>query len=469
MTTTVADIDRWRASPEETAQLEFKEAKNSFDFDRLCNYCVALANEGGGRLLLGVSDKAPRRVVGTTAFRKPADLISKLFAKLNFHCDVEEVAHPDGRVLVIKIPTRPRGRPYEIDGRYLMRAGSSLVAMTGDRLEAIFQEGRADWLEEPAKEGLDAQGVIDLLDTQSFFDLMQQSYPSDQKAVLDRLTSEGLILSKAGQFTITRLGALLLGKRLDVFPGVRRRAMRVVVYDGNSKMRTKLDQVGNRGIAASFAEMVEFVMAQLPQNEVLEDALRVSVKLVPEVVIRELAANALVHQDFGVEGASPTIEVYDNRVEISNPGKPIVETDRFIDEYRSRNDRLADLMRRMRICEEKGSGVDQVVAAAEGYQLPAPLFTSTPTRTVATVFGPKPFEEMDRDDRVRACYQHCSLKWVMRERMTNQSLRERFKLPDNRAAVSSQIISATIDQGLVKQDESVGGSRKYARYLPYWA
>jgi ATP-dependent DNA helicase RecG len=428
-----------------------------------------LANEGGGRLLLGVSDKAPRAIVGTSAFSKPAELISKLFARLRFHCEVEEVAHPDGRVLVITIPSRPRGRPYELDGRYLMRAGSSLVPMTGDRLESIFREGRADWLEEPAKDGVDAQEVIDLLDTQAYFDLMKQPYPSEQASVIERLAAERLIDHKRGQYVIRRLGALLLAKRLEAFEGLRRKAMRVVVYDGNSKMRTKLDEQGNRGIAAGFSDMVEFVMAQLPQNEVVEHALRVRVKLVPEIAIRELAANSLVHQDFNIDGASPTIEVYDNRVEISNPGKPIVETDRFIDEYRSRNDRLADMMRRMGICEEKGSGVDQVVSAAEHFQLPAPLFSATPTRTVVTIFGPKPFEDMDRDDRVRACYQHCSLKWVMRERMTNQSLRERFKLPDSKASVSSQIIGAATEQGLIKADETVGASRKYARYLPYWA
>jgi predicted HTH transcriptional regulator len=76
---------------------------------------------------------------------------------------------------------------------------------------------------------------------------------------------------------------------------------------------------------------------------------------------------------------------------------------------------------------------------------------------------------MGRDDRVRACYQHCALKWVISERMTNQSLRERFGLAESKAAVTSQIIAATIESGLIKSDEAMGGSRKYARYLPFWA
>lgn len=469
MSTTIEQIDLWRAAPSESEHLEFKEAKNNFDTESLCEYAVALSNEGGGHLLLGIHNSPPRKVVGSQAFRSLSDAAQRIHQKLGFRVDLEEVEHPEGRVVVVTVPGRPRGVPRHISGRYLMRVGESLVAMTPDRLQAIFNEDRPDWIEEAASDVLDAQQVVDLLDTQAFFELLQLPYPTRQEGVIERLTAEKLIDQRAGGFTIRRLGALLLAKRLGNFPDVRRRGIRVIVYDGPSKLETKLDEASAKGIAVGFAGLIEFVMAQLPQNEVVEHALRTRVKLVPDVVIRELAANALVHQDFNVSGASPTIEVYSNRVEISNPGKPLVDTDRFIDDYRSRNDRLADLMRRMRICEEKGSGVDRVVHTAEMYQLPAPLFRENVERTVVTIFGLRPFEDMDRDDRVRACYQHCSLKWVMGERMTNQSLRERFKLADTRASVTSQIIAAAIESGLVRPDEAVGGSRKYARYLPYWA
>lgn len=163
------------------------------------------------------------------------------------------------------------------------------------------------------------------------------------------------------------------------------------------------------------------------------------------------------------------VEIYDNRVEFSNPGDPVVPVERFIDGYLSRNERLANVMRRMGVCEEKSSGIDRVVHAAEVYQLPAPDFRVAHRRTVVTIFGPRSFEEMDREDRIRACYQHCVLKWVLSERMTNQSLRERFHLAETKTTNVSQVIAATIEAGLVKADERVGGSRKYARYLPFWA
>lgn len=469
MTTTPDQIDMWRKSRSETQRLEFKEAKTQFDNHKLYEYCVALANEGGGLFLLGIANKPPRPVVGTQAFNDPVAMAEKLFQAVGFRVDSEEVAHPDGRVLVFHIPSRLRGTAYHLDGKYLMRSGEALVPMSEDQLRKIFAEGGPDWLEEHSKVGLDAQQVVELLDTQTFFELLKLPYPTEQTGVIDRLLSERLIDESNGTYAIRRLCVLLLAKRLDDFPDLARKAPRVVVYVGTSKLDTRLDQPGTKGYAVGFQGLVRFVMNQLPQNEIIEDALRKEVKLVPEIVIRELVANALIHQDMRITGASVMVEIYDNRVEISNPGEPVVPIERFIDGYQSRNERLADLMRRMGICEEKSSGIDRVVQAAEVYQLPAPNFRVSHKRTVVILFGPSPLENMDRDDRIRACYQHRALKWVMSERMTNQSLRERFHLSESKSAIISQIISATIETGMIKLDEKVGGSRKYARYLPFWA
>ena len=469
MTTTPEQIDLWRQSPSEHQRLEFKEAKSQFDNRKLYEYCVALANEGGGRLLLGIADKPPRPVVGTQAFTDPVAMAEKLFQAVGFRVDIEAVAHPDGCVLVFHIPSRPRGTAYHLDGKYLMRSGEALVPMSEDQLRRIFAEGEPDWLEEYSKIRLDSQQVVEFLDTQTFFELLKLPYPTDRNGVIDRLSNERLIDRMNGQYAIRRIGALLLAKRLEDFPDLARKAPRVVVYTGTSKLETRLDQTGVKGYAVGFQGLVRFVMNQLPQNEVIEDALRKEVKLVPEIVIRELVANALIHQDIKIGGSSVMIEIYSDRVEISNPGNPIVPVERFIDGYQSRNERLADLMRRMGICEEKSSGIDKVIHAVEAFQLPAPDFRAGHNRTVVVIQGPKEFDAMDRNDRVRACYQHCALKWVMSEPMTNQSLRERFHLPESKSAIASQIIALATEAGLIKLDEKVGTSRKFARYVPFWA
>lgn len=469
MTTTAAQIDLWRAAPSEHQRLEFKEAKVQFDTRKLDEHCVAIANEGGGVLLLGIADRPPRPVVGTRAFPDVVATAEKLFQAVGFRVDIDEVAHPDGRVLVFSIPSRPRGSAYHLDGRYLMRSGEALVSMSEDQLRRIFTEGGPDWLEEQSVSGLDGQDVIDRLDTQTFFELLGLPYPTSREAVIERLEQERLVDREQDGYSIRRLGALLLAKRLPDFADVARKAPRVVVYSGTSKLETRLDQVGARGYAVGYQGLVEYVMAQLPQNEIIEDALRREVKLVPEVVVRELVANALIHQDLTIAGTSVMIEIYRDRVEFSNPGEPVVPVERFIDGYQSRNERLADLMRRMGVCEEKSSGIDRVVHAAEVYQLPAPDFRVGHRRTIVTIHGPRPFAAMSREDRIRACYQHAALKWVTSERMTNQSLRARFHLPESKAATTSQVIAATIEAGLIKPDEAAGTSRKYARYLPFWA
>lgn len=222
-----------------------------------------------------------------------------------------------------------------------------------------------------------------------------KSNPCGHRRILLTNGSKRLSLNLSeNPYAIRRLGALLLAKGLEEFPDLARKAARVVVYTGASKLDTRLDQTGAMGYAVGFQRLVRFVMGRLPQNEVIEDALRKEVKLVPEVVIRELVANALIHQDFMISGASVMVEVYSNRVEISNPGEPVVPVERFIDGYQSRNERLADLMRRMGICEEKSSGIDRVVQAAEVYQLPAPDFRAGHQRTVVTIYGPRPFEDI---------------------------------------------------------------------------
>ena len=204
-------------------------------------------------------------------------------------------------------------------------------------------------------------------------------------------------------------------------------------------------------------------MDQLPSNEIIKGALREEVRVYPSIAIRELLGNALIHQDFFEEGAGPMIEFFNNRVEFTNPGEPLIDTSRFIDYPPiSRNEKLASLMRRMKICEEMGSGVDKVIRSVEVFQLPAPEFTKEKKFVRVILHGPRDFKNMSRDDRIRACWQHCVLKWVSKEPMTNSTLRERFNLRGKNDYVSvSKIIRACIQKGHIKEDES-------RKYVPSW-
>lgn len=469
MATTIPQIDALLNVRSEDEHLEFKEATNNFHFEELVDYCVALANEGGGRMLLGITDKVPRWVVGTKAFEVPERTVAGIYERLHLKVTFDELAHPAGRVLVFHVPSRPVGQPVHYKGRYLMRAGEELVPMTPDQLKKIMAEGEPDWALKPAMTECDGEKVVRVLDTQSYFDLLHLPYPATREAVLERFASERLIERAGGAWTITNLGAILFAKKLESFDRQARKAPRVIVYEGTNKLKTKLDKPGTKGYAVGFQGLVEFINGLVPSNEVIEQALRREVKMFPEIAVRELVANALIHQDFNESGTSVMVEIYDDRMEISNPGKPFISPDRFIDEYRSRNERLADLMRRLGICEEKGSGVDKVIQAAEAFQLPAPDFRVGEKRTSVVLFGHKDFEDMDRNDRIRATYQHCCLRYVMNEKMTNQSLRERFRLSEKKTESASRAIRDALEADKIKLADPEQTSLRYRNYVPFWA
>ncbi|WMW80122.1 ATP-binding protein [Undibacterium cyanobacteriorum] len=468
---TLDQLDRWLHAKHETEHLEFKEAKHQYDNTKLIHYCVALANEGGGYFVLGVADKAPRHVVGTNAFLNIGETKSLILRALHIRVEIHELQHADGRVLVFEIPTRAIGQPLHYEGKYLMRAGEELVPMSPDQLRKIFAEGKADFLSLDASKEIDADEVIAALDIQTFFELLKLPLPATRDGTLARLISEKLIYEKSGQYVITNLGALLLAKDMRQFDSLQRKTVRMVKYKGKNKLQTERDLIGQKGYAVGFEGLISTINNQLPMNEVIGQALREEVRMFPELAIRELVANALVHQDFEEAGGSVMVEIFSDRIEITNPGQPLIPTERFVDEYKSRNEKLADLMRRMGICEEKGSGIDKVIFNTELYQLPAPEFRVTPVHTTIVLFAHKEFSEMSPKERVNACYMHCCLKYVSNEKMTNQSLRERFKLDETRTKTTavSQIISAAVEQKLIKLDDIENASKRYAKYVPIWA
>jgi len=177
----------------------------------------------------------------------------------------------------------------------------------------------------------------------------------------------------------------------------------------------------------------------------------------------------LIHQDFFVTGTSPMVEIFADRIEITNPGEPLVDTQRFLDTPpKSRNEDLASLMRRFRICEERGSGIDKVVSQVELHQLPAPFFEVPPGFTRSTLFAYKPLNDMDKADRIRACYLHACLKWVIRDFLTNASLRKRFGIAEKNKAMASRYIKEAVGAEMIKPFD-VEASRKLMKYVPFWA
>lgn len=264
------------------------------------------------------------------------------------------------------------------------------------------------------------------------------------------------------------MGAILFAKNLKEFENINRKSIRVIVYKGKNKVETERELIGTKGYAVGFEGLVDWINSQLPANEEIGKVLRTDSRMYPEIAIRELIANALIHQDFTVKGF-PMIEIFSDRIEISNPGTPLVTPDRFIDAYISRNDNLADLMRRMGFCEEKGSGLDKVIFYNELYQLPPINIIDSDNRTKVVIYSYKNLNNLDKKEKIRACYQHAALKYVSNEKMTNQSLRERFNIDDHNYSIASRIIGDSLKEGVIKDDNPENKSKKFAKYIPYWA
>lgn len=468
--------------PRETEWVELKE--NNDEPQAMGEYISALANAAAlagktrGYLLWGVCDE-DHAIVGTTFDPKSARkgneeleswLLRLLSPRIDFRfCEVEVNGQ---RVVLLEIDAAAR-HPVAFSGIEYVRVGTNKKKLKEfpekeRMLWRIFD--RVPFEKGVAVERLSDDEVLSRLDYPAYFDLLQTPLPDGRSAILDALQSERFVSrDDSNGFAITNLGAILFARRLDEFPTLRRKAVRVVQYPGKGRTDTLREQEGAKGYANGFEGLIAYINGLLPTNEVVGHALRREVPMFPPLAVRELVANALIHQDFSATGAGPMIELFEDRVEITNPGEPLVAAERFLDSPpTSRNEALASLMRRLGICEERGSGIDKVVAQVELYQLPAPLFEVPPNFTRVVLFAHRPLAEMDKDDRVRACYLHACLKYVQRDFLTNGSLRERFGVEERNKAAVSRYIREAVEAGIISAyDENA--AKKMMKYVPRWA
>ena len=468
--------------PSETGWVEFKV--NNFNPQEIGEYISALANSAAldgkahAYLTWGIEDST-HKVIGTTfeprRVKKNNEelenwLLRSLEPKIDF--GFSNLTLDGLPVVLLEIPRASR-HPVSFLGVEYIRIGSYKKKLRyypekERELWRIFDQ--TPFEDGIAAEHLGAEEVLQLLDYPSYFDLSDVPLPESRDGILSNLESERLIHPcKAGGWNVTNMGAMLFAKSLNDFSNLKRKAMRVIQYQGVGRTETLKEQGGTKGYVSGFERLIGYISGLLPNNEVIIQGLRRDVSMFPQLAVRELVANALIHQDFFVSGAGPMVEVFDDRVEITNPGTPLMDTMRFLDTPpKSRNEALASLMRRFGICEERGSGIDKVVLQVELSQLPAPLFEVSGEFTRAVLFSRKSLNEMDKDSRVRACYFHACLKYVNRDYLTNASLRQRFGVEERNKASVSRYIKEAVEVGDIKPfDEDA--PRRLMKYVPHWA
>ncbi len=468
--------------PRETEWVEFKvddvEPKEIGEYVSALANSAALFGKAQAYLVWGIED-AGHAIVGTRF--QPADakvgneelenwLLHLLNPKLQFRFFTADF---DGRRVVLLEIERAFRHPVQFQGQEYIRVGSYKKKLKDhpERERALWRAfDRKPFEDDLALGSLTDQDVLRLLDYPAYFDLLSRPLPSGPAGILEQIEADQLVRRDgAGGFGVTNLGAVLFAKRLADFPGLARKAVRVIRYYGNSRTDETKEHPDDRGYANGFQALIARIMGLLPPNEAIRQALRTTRPLYPELAIRELVANALIHQDLFVTGRGPMVEVFDDRLEVTNAGAPLVDAERFLDlPPRSRNERLASLMRRLGICEERGSGIDKVVFQVEFFQLPAPRFDVPEDSTRAVLLGPRALAKMGREDRIRACYWHACLRWVNGEYLTNTSLRERFGIATENSASASRLIREAVDGGVIAPFDA-SAAPKLMKYVPWWA
>lgn len=468
--------------PAETPWIEFKE--NNDDAAMIGKLISALANAAClhdkpfAYILWGVDDKN-HKPVGTlfnpfTQKHNKQPLELWLAQHLNPAPAVrfQAIEYQGVQLILLEIPAA-NNTPVEFDRTAYIRIGEATPKLSDypEYLRTLWAKLQSyAWENGIAASFLDSDTVLERLDHTAYFAMTGQRLPDNRAGIFDKLVADNLIKKDVGEYwNITHLGAILFARQLSDFPSaIARKAIRFVAYKGISRADTVIHrQDGQRGYAMGFTDLLEYLNGLIPRNEHIGPAFRKEQPLYPVIAIRELVANALIHQDMTITGAGPLIELFDDRLEITNPGQPLVSPDRFLDSPpRSRNEALAALMRRMRICEEQGTGIDKVLTAVEMYRLPAPDFRAENQAVRVTLFAPRRFADMTPQERIRACYQHAALCYVSGRKMTNASLRERLGIEPHNSSQASNVIKATLKEKLICLADP---DHPKIGYYPAWA
>jgi ATP-dependent DNA helicase RecG len=376
--TTQEQLQVWLDAPE-GSQLEFKSAVGGFHFDKLVNYCVAIANEGGGRIILGVTDRRPRQILGTAAFEEPGRTEAGLHQRLGHRIPVEEVLHHGRRVLIVHVPSRLPGTAWSIDGRYLKRAGDDLAALGDAELRAMFAEAGPDFSAEPC-----AATVADLAPG-ALAEFRTRWIRKTGNLRLAQLT-DAQLLSDADLLVddrLTHAALILFGTRAALGRHLAQAEV-VFEYRFSEASGPAQDREEYREGFFLFNDALWQKINLRNDRQSYQDGLfRYDIPTFDEAPIREALLNAVAHRDYRL-GGSVFIRQFARRLEIVSPGgfPPGITPENILDQQNPRNRRLAEALTRAGLIERSGQGLNLMVESAIRQSKPLPSFAGSAAHEV---------------------------------------------------------------------------------------
>lgn len=480
--TAIAYLDKSLGKiPSELNEIDWKITLSPNN-DKLCKHIAAFANlPGGGFLGFGVDDNTGK-VLGIS--KVEADSILERLANLCrdgveplVSIDHSIETFRDEEVLFVFIK-ESAVKPVHLKGKTIedshIRSGGTTRKASRQEIGALMLNSKSPtWEELHASKLLNELEVITLLEYDKILELLKKPVPSNIPEIIKWLEDEKMIVNVDGKgYYITNFGAIAAAKELSRFDGLSRKVVRLIKYEGKNKATGSKEYPATKGYAIGFEGLIQFVKGLLPGSEVIKNSLRHETSVYPEIALRELIANILIHQDFTIRGTGPMIEIFEDRIEFTNPGKllPTKKLDRLIRTTpESRNEILASAFRRYNICEERGSGFEKAVIAIELFGLPPLKFEETENSFKVTMYSPRKFAEMSNEERIEACYQHSIIEYFGNGGFNNTSLRKRFGMHDKQAAQISKLIKDAIAAGKIKAKDPESESKKFSLYVPYWA
>ena len=468
--------------PDETGWVEFKHNNSNpemigKDISALANSAL-ISDRNCAYMIWGIED-GTHNIIGTTVRLKQEkrggqELENWLRFLLSKNADFEmHSVDIEGKHVEILIIAKAVGLPITFEKIEYIRVGSytkklmdfpSLQTQLWDRLRHVNFEDIFAMID------LQISDIFHYLNCEKYFEILNMPLPIESISYLHYLQEDGIIVKQDnGLYSITNLGAILFAKRMSDFSRVGRKALRIVQYEGNSRLTILKEDIANEGYAVCFENSVKLVNNLLPSKEDIDSAQRKMVSVFPLPAIREAIANSLIHQDFFHTGTGPVIEMFSNRVEITNPGRPLVDVMRIIDNPpKSRNEKLASVMRRLNMCEELCRGWDRMVMSCELKQLPAPRIQIYQESTKVSLFSHIEFTNISLEDKIWSAYLHSCIKFTEGDALTNSSLRERFGVAESSSGSISRLIKEVLTKKLIKPLDPNTAPR-YMRYIPIWA
>ena len=359
----------------EGEHVQFKEAKNRFDFGEAARCCCALANDGGGKLVFGISDKRPRSVVGSRAFEQPERTRMGLIDKLKINVDFQLFTYEEKRVLVFDVKSRPIGLPILYEGFAWIYDGDTLKEMPEEKRRKIYEEIGTDF----SGKICDGATIKDLDEAAIEAFRAKWIEKSGNKKLATR--SKEQILIDCGAMTdagVTYAALILFGKSEAL---VRFLPQAEIIFEYRSSEASgpaNQREEFKSGFFTCYDRIWELVNLRNDKQHYQEGFFVFDIFTFNERVVREAILNAVSHRNYQF-GGSIFVRQYRDRLVVESPGGlPFgITLDNILDRQLPRNRRIAEILSLCGMVERSGQGMNLMFELSVQEAKPLPDFTGT--------------------------------------------------------------------------------------------